>query len=159
MSELQLYRRRLIPAECLPLKDDVIVKQTKDLVITSWKTLNPKIAFSHGCSCYFLKEGFKISKFYRQDGSLLYWYCDIVEYALDEQTHTLTATDLLADVIVYPDGRTKVVDLDELAQAFEDGLLTGGQLSAALRQLNHLLTYIYKDKFDQLQIQLESLGL
>ena len=159
MSELQLYRRRLIPAECILLKDDVIVKQTEDLVITSWKTLNPKIAFSHGCSCYFLKEGFKISKFYRQDGSLLYWYCDIVEYALDEQTHTLIATDLLADVIVYPDGRTKVVDLDELAQAFEDGLLTGGQLSAALRQLNHLLTFIYKDKFDQLQIQLESLGL
>lgn len=159
MSELQLYRRRLIPAECILLKDDVIVKQTEDLVITSWKTLNPKIAFSHGCSCYFLKEGFKISKFYRQDGSLLYWYCDIVEYALDEQAHTLTVTDLLADVIVYPDGRTKVMDLDELAQAFEDGLLTGGQLSAALRRLNHLLTYIYKDKFDQLQIQLESLGL
>ena len=159
MSELQLYRRRLIPAECIPLKDDVIVKQTEDLIITSWKTLNPKIAFSHGCSCYFLREGFKISKFYRQDGTLLYWYCDIVEYALDEQAHSLTATDLLADVIVYPDGRTKVVDLDELAQAFEDGLLTKGQLSAALRQRNHLLTYIYKDKFDQLQIQLESLGL
>lgn len=159
MSELQLYRRRLIPAECVLLKDDVIVKQTEDLIITSWKTLNPKIAFSHGCSCYFLREGFKISKFYRQDDTLLYWYCDIVEYALDEQAHSLTATDLLADVIVYPDGRTKVVDLDELAQAFEDGLLTGDQLSAALRQLNHLLTYIYKDKFDQLQIQLESLGL
>ena len=159
MSELQLYRRRLIPAECILLKDDVVVKQTEDLVITSWRTLNPKIAFSHGCSCYFLKEGFKISKFYRQDGSLLYWYCDIVEYTLDEQSHTLTATDLLADVIVYPDGRTKVVDLYELAQAFDDGLLTGVQLSAALRQLNHLLTYIYKDKFDQLQVQLESLGL
>lgn len=159
MSQLQLYRRRLIPAECILLKDDTIVKQTEDLVITSWKTLNPKISFSHGCSCYFLKEGFKISKFYRQDGSLLYWYCDIVEYAHDEQAHTLTATDLLADVIVYPDGRTKVVDLDELAQAFESGLLTAAQLSAALRQLNHLLTYIYKDKFDQLQTQIESLGL
>lgn len=159
MSELRLYRRRLIPDECIPLKDDVIVKQTEDLVITSWNTLNPKIAFSHGCSCYFLKEGFKISKFYRQDGSLLYWYCDIVEYTQDEQAHTLTATDLLADVIVYPDGRTKVVDLDELAQAFDTGLLTASQLSAALRQLDHLLTYIYKDKFDQLQAQLESLGL
>ena len=159
MSVLQLSRRRLIPAECILLKDDLIVTQTEDLVITSWKTLNPKIAFSHGCSCYFLKEGFKVSKFYRQDGSLLYWYCDIVEYTLDKQAHTLTATDLLADVIVYPDGRTKVVELDELAQAFEDSLLTKAQLSAALRQLNHLLTYIYKDKFDQLQIQLESLGL
>lgn len=159
MSDLKLYRKRLIPSECILLKDDIIISQTEDLVITSWKTLNPKIAFSHGCSCYFLKEGFKISKFYRQDGSLLYWYCDIVEYAHDEQAHTLTATDLLADVIVYPDGRTKVVDLDELAQAFESGLLTGEQLTSALRQLNHLLTYIYKDKFDQLQIQLESLGL
>lgn len=159
MSELQLYRRRLIPDECILLKDDVVVKQTEELVVTSWNALNPKIAFSHGCSCYFLKEGFKLSKFYRQDGSLLYWYCDIVEYTLDEQAHALTVTDLLADVIVYPDGRTKVVDLDELAQAFENGLLTGGQLSAALRQLDHLLTYIYKDKFDQLQIQLESLGL
>lgn len=159
MSELQLYRRRLIPAECILLKDDIIVKQTKDLIITSWKTLNPKIAFSHGCSCYFLREGFKISKFYTQNNSLLYWYCDIVEYAQDESVHTLTTTDLLADVIVYPDGRTKVVDLDELAQAFETGLLTAAQLSAALRQLNHLLTYIYKDKFDQLQAPIENLGL
>ena len=159
MSELQLYRRRLIPAECILLKDDIIVKQTKDLIITSWKTLNPRIAFSHGCSCYFLREGFKISKFYTQNNSLLYWYCDIVEYAQDESAHTLTTTDLLADVIVYPDGRTKVVDLDELAQAFETGLLTAAQLSAALRQLNHLLTYIYKDKFDQLQAPIENLGL
>lgn len=159
MNHLQLYRKRLIPAECILLKDDVIVNQTEDLVITTWKTLNPKIAFTHGCSCYFLKEGFKISKFYRQDDSLLYWYCDIVEYTHDEQAHTLTATDLLADVIVYPDGRTKVVDLDELAQAFENGLLTAAQLTAALRQLNNLLTYIYKDKFDQLQAHLESLGL
>lgn len=159
MSELQLYRKRLIPAECILLKDDTVVKQTDDIVVTSWKTLNPKISFSHGCSCYFLKEGFKISKFYRQDGSLLYWYCDIVEYTHDEQAHTLTATDLLADVIVYPDGRTKVVDLNELAQAFETGLLTAAQLCSALRQLDHLLTYIYKDKFDQLQAQIESLGL
>lgn len=159
MTELQIYRRRLIPAECILLKDDVIVKQTEELIITSWKTLNPKIAFSHGCSCYFLRDGFKISKFYRQDDSLLYWYCDIVEYTQDKSNHTLTATDLLADVIVYPDGRTKVVDLDELAQAFDTGLLTAAQLSASLRQLNHLLTYIYKDKFDQLQAPIESLGL
>lgn len=159
MSELQLYRKRLIPAECILLKDDTVVKQTEDVVITSWKTLNPKISFSHGCSCYFLKEGFKISKFYRQDNSLLYWYCDIVEYTHDEQTHTLIATDLLADVIVYPDGRAKVVDLNELAQAFETGLLTAAQLCNALRQLDHLLSYIYRDKFDQLQAQIESLGL
>jgi hypothetical protein len=73
MSTLQLYRKRLIPAECLLLKDDVIVEANDEVVITSWKTLNPKTTFDHGCSCYFLKEGYKVSKFYRADNTLLYW--------------------------------------------------------------------------------------
>ena len=69
MSKLQLFRRRLIPDECILLKDDVIVSQSDDHIITTWTTLNPKICFHNGCSCYFLKEGFKLSKFYRHDGS------------------------------------------------------------------------------------------
>lgn len=84
-NELQIYRKRLIPEECILLKDDIIVEQNEDYILTKWKTLNPKTTFSHGCSCYYLKEGFKISKFYRHDGSLLYWYCDIVEYTSDRK--------------------------------------------------------------------------
>ena len=67
-NELQIYRKRLIPEECILLKDDIIVEQNEDYILTKWKTLNPKTTFSHGCSCYYLKEGFKISKFYRHDG-------------------------------------------------------------------------------------------
>ena len=59
MNNLQLFRRRLIPDECILLKDDVIVSQSDDYIITTWTTLNPKISFHHGCSCYFLKEGLK----------------------------------------------------------------------------------------------------
>ena len=159
MTHLKLFRKRLIPPECIELKDDIIVKEDTDHIVTTWTTLNPKTTFHHGCSCYFLKEGFKISKFYRQDNNLLYWYCDIVEYQYDEVTHSLTAIDLLADVIVYPDGRFKVVDLDELATAFERSLITAEQLKSTLYHLDHLLTYIYKDKFDQLQAVLENLGV
>ena len=115
-NELQIYRKRLIPEECILLKDDIIVEQNEDYILTKWKTLNPKTTFSHGCSCYYLKEGFKISKFYRHDGSLLYWYCDIVEYTSRPEDNSLIVTDLLADIILYPDGRMHVVDLDELAQ-------------------------------------------
>ncbi len=158
-NDLKLYRKRLIPSECILLKDDVIVKQSEDVVITTWKTLNPKTAFNHGCSCYFLKEGVKMSKFYRDDGSLLYWYCDIVDYSYDPEENALTTTDLLADVIIYPDGRFKVVDLDELADALEEGILSPEQLIRSLRCLNHLLTRLYRDKFDQLQVELDSLGL
>ena len=131
---LKLYRKRLIPSECILLKDDIIIKQTEDVIVTTWKTIKPKNAFTHGCSCYFLKEGLKLSKFYRADGDLLYWYCDIVDYSYDPQEHALTSTDLLADVIVYPDGFVKVVDLDELADALEKKILTPEQLSRSLKQ-------------------------
>lgn len=158
-NELKLYRKRLLPPECIWLKNDIIIKQNQDVIITKWNTLNPKIAFHHGCSCYFLQQGIKVSKFYRQDHTLLYWYCDIVDYSYDEEKKSLTVTDLLADVIVYPEGCVKVVDLDELADALENGLLTPAQLSCSLRRLNTLLTLIYKDKFDQLQAELNNLGL
>ena len=124
MDRLTIYRKRLIPDECILLKDDIIVSQTEDVVVTKWKTLNPKTAFQHGASCYFLKKGIKISKFYRADNSLFCWYCDIVRYDLSEQGPVLTVTDLLADVILYPDGSVKVADLDELAEAFEKGLIS-----------------------------------
>lgn len=159
MSHLQLFRKRLIPDECISLKNDVILEHSDEYIITTWNTLNPKTSFDHGCSCYFLKEGFKLSKFYRPDGSLLYWYCDMVEYSWDEDKRTLTATDLLADVIVYPDGRAKVMDLDELADACEQGIISPIQLQKCLRQLDKFLTYIYKDKFELLQNVLESRAL
>lgn len=159
MNPLQIYRKRLIPAECILLKDDIILEQNEDVILTKWNTLNPKSTFSHGCSCYFLQDGIKISKFYRHDNSLLYWYCDIVSYDYDAENNSLTVTDLLADVIVYPDGTVQVVDLDELAEAFEKGLLTSGQMCACMRRLNNLLSYIYRDKFDRLQAHLEKHGL
>lgn len=159
MNISKLYRQRLIPTECILLKDDVIVSQDDEVILTKWNTLNPKTEFSHGSSCYFLKEGLKVSKFYQKDDSLLYWYIDIVEFDIDETQETLTFTDLLADVIIYPDGRMKVVDLDELAEALERNLITKEQMTSCLRNLNHLLTMVYRDKFDRLQTRLDSLGL
>lgn len=159
MTSLQIYRKRIIPQECILLKDDIIVKQNEECIITKWKALHPKTAFSHGCSCYFLKEGIKVSKFYRDDDTLLYWYCDIVDYEMDESANTLIVTDLLTDVILYPDGHVKVVDLDELAEAVERNLITKTQLCQSLRQLNELLTIIDRDKFDKLQAYLNQEGL
>lgn len=159
MNISKVYRKRIIPAECILLKDDIIMAQDEETVITKWNTLNPKTAFSHGCSCYFLNEGIKVSKMYREDGSLLYWYCDIMEFCLDGQENALVATDLLADVILRPEGNVQVVDLDELAEAMERGLITKEQTVSCLRSLDHLLSLIYRDKFDRLQAPLGRLGL
>lgn len=159
MNTLQLYRKRLIPDECILLKDDIIVETNDEVVITKWNTLNPKATFNHGSSCYFLREGIKVSKFYRADNTLLYWYCDIVDYNYDSAQNILTVTDLLADVIIYPDGRVRVMDLDELAEALERGIITTDLMSACLRRLHSLLSLIDRDKFDRLQNQLNKLGL
>ena len=156
---LKLYRKRIIPEECKYLKDDVIVRSDDEVIVTTWNTINPKLDFSHGCSIYYLKQGFKVSKFYRQDNSVLYWYCDIVDYAYDEAENSLTVTDLLADVIVFPDGQVRVVNLDEMADALERGLITSELLTAGLHRLNNLLAVIYRDKFDRLQSPIEQLGI
>lgn len=158
MSSLTLYRKRLIPKECVLLKNDKLIKQTEEVIITSWDTLNPKSAFKYGASCYFLKEGIKVSKFYRQDGSLYYWYCDIVDYEFTKPDE-LVVTDLLADVSISPEGYIRVLDLDELTQALDEGLLTIEQLKLALLRLDHLLSLLYSGEFEKYQAQLNDLGL
>lgn len=155
----KLFRKRIIPAECFELKDDEIVYSDDEVLITRWKTINPKTEFDHGSSVYIYDKGIKISKFYKEDGSLLYWYIDIVEYTPDHDKGELTVTDLLADVVIHPSGRVKVVDLDELADALEKGLITQEQTSNCLRQLNNLLVTIQRDKFDTLSEYLDSRGL
>ncbi|MBQ7581264.1 MAG: DUF402 domain-containing protein [Lachnospiraceae bacterium] len=155
MSQTQLYRKRIIPEECILLRDDIILYQDSDMIVTKWKALKPKKDLHHGFSCYFLKDGFKISKFYCVDKSLLYWYCDIISHTYNAQTDTYVFTDLLADIIIYPDGRVKVVDLDEIADALESGAITSEQAQDALRKLNKLLSVIYRNEFDSVKVHLE----
>lgn len=155
MQNLKLFRKRIIPEECIFLKDDVILSANEDFIITKWNALKPKKDLHHGYSCYFLKEGFKVSKFYHADGSLMCWYCDIVDHIYDETDNSYIFTDLLADVIVEPDGFVRVVDLDEVADVLEKQILDESMLALALRRLNHLLTIIYAGKFDCLKKHIE----
>ncbi|MBP5414771.1 MAG: DUF402 domain-containing protein, partial [Lachnospiraceae bacterium] len=119
MDNPVLYRKRIIPEEKILLKDDVIISCDEDMIITKWNTLKPREDFHHGYSIYYLKEGYKVSKFCKQDGSLKYWYCDIVDYDYDKDSNELVVSDLLVDVIIYPDGGIKVDDIDELVEALD----------------------------------------
>ncbi len=150
-----LYRKRLIPDECVLLEDDEIIYMDSDIIVTKWKTLRPKPQLDHGYSCYFLKKNFKVSKFLLSDDSLLYWYCDIMDHTYDNEGDEYVFRDLLADVIVYPDGFVKVVDLDEFEEALDKELLTGDEVKKALRSLDSLLRIIYDGKFSELQKEIE----
>ena len=149
MENITLYRRRIIPDEIVHLEDDVVLYHDDTVIITKWKTIKPRKDMDHGFSAYLLKEGIKVSKFYRADNSLLYWYCDIVDYTYDCNTNSYTSTDLLTDVVLYPDGQIRVLDLDELAEASIKDLITKDQLHSALVRTNKLLNIMYCKEFEK----------
>lgn len=155
MNNPDLYRKRIIPDECIHLKDDMILECNEETIITSWKAIRPRKDLHHGFSCYFLKQGFKVSKFYHEDNSLLYWYCDIVDFNYQPSDNKLIVTDLLADVIIYPDGFVKVVDLDELVTALEAHTISLDTLKSSLCRLDRLLQIIYNGNFSTLTEAIE----
>lgn len=149
MDNLKLYRRRYIPDEIVFLKDDIVVSANEERIVTKWKVLKKRADFSHGASCYFLKKGIKVSKFIDDNENLLYWYCDIINYEYNKEENTYTFNDLLIDVIIYPDGFVKVVDMEEIADALEQGLIDEEVVKSSLRKTNALLTDIYNGNFDK----------
>lgn len=151
MADPTLYRKRLIPDECVLLKDDIVLYRDPKMIVTGWKTLKPRKDLHHGFSCYYLSEGIKVSRFYKEDNSLLFWYCDIVDYEYQKDQDTYIVTDLLADVVVYPDGFVKVLDLDEIVAARRSGILSEDLLDKSLLRLDHLLQIIYSGNFPALQ--------
>ena len=81
----------------------------------------------------------------------MYWYCDIISYTFNEPENSYVFTDLLADVLIYPDGRVEVVDVGEIADALTDGTLTTDEMIPALRSLDKLLGLIYSGGFGSIQ--------
>ena len=156
IENLHLYRRRFIPDETIALTKDNILKLEDNLLITSWKTLNPKQEFACGVSAFFLDKGWKVSKIMDCEGNLKYWYCYIIDCIIDDETNSFTYEDLLFDVVVSPTGSLKVLDCDEAAEAREKGLITEEQLLRGLRSMNELLYTIYHGRFDRLQAVIEN---
>ncbi len=144
----KMYRRRFIPDEKVFLKDDVIIDINDDVIITKWRVLKKRKDFSHGVSCYFLKENIKVSKFIDDEENILYWYCDIIDWKYDKEENSYVFNDLLIDVIVYENGFVKVVDIGEISVALENGLIDDELVKKALNTADNLLNVIYSGKFD-----------
>jgi len=147
-AQIRLYRKRFIPNEIRELKDDKLLYYDDDIVITSWDSFRPRPDLARGLSVYYRKEGYKISRLYGEDGSFVRWYCDIIFETVNG--NEIIFSDLLVDVVLWPDGKVHVVDLDEAADAMEQGLITPEQLALALRTTERLLKKIRHDEFDSL---------
>ena len=155
-KEISLYRRRYEPEETIFLKDDVILFQDEHTIISKWNSLKPRKDIACGVSAYLMDENIKVSKVMDHDGNLVYWYCDIIETIHNRNENSYIFCDLLIDVLVYENGETKVIDLDELGDALENGQITKEQAVLALRAANRLLSTIYSGGFSRYQKLLEA---
>ncbi len=54
------------------------------------------------------------------------------------------------DVLVYPDGSFKLLDMDELAEARSRSLISDALLQSSLLTANRLLHEIYDNKFHKI---------
>ncbi len=140
------YRKRFLPEECVCLKDDVILFENEEILLTSWKTFRPRKDLAAGYSLYLPKQGFKVSKFLNAAGELLYWYCDIITTESHPSGGTIFV-DLLIDVVVFPDGSVRLLDLDEAGDVLAKGSITPEYISDALKKADRLLHVIYAGKF------------
>lgn len=148
MEQIRLFRKRFLPSEMVELKDDKILFLSENLVVTEWDVLKPRKDISHGLSAYFTDLGLKVSKVYDENGHLVYWYCDIVD--LEIKGNDYIFTDLLVDVLIYPDGHVEVLDLDEFADISEENVIDKATCLKILRRTNALLKRIYSGKFSEL---------
>ena len=150
MDFSRIFRKRFCPKECIELSDDVRLFEGEHMLITSWKTLRPKKELACGLSLYLPEDGLKISRFLRENGELLYWYCDIIAAEPGEDGGTVF-TDLLVDIVVYPDGKLQIWDLGEAGEVLRRGDITPDLLAESLHRTDELLRIIYRGRFAALQ--------
>ncbi len=150
MEKPKMFRKRFVPDEIKSLEKDEILYLNNDIIVTKWDTFKPKKEFTNGISCTFMNEGFKISKFLDAKGNLVYYYCDIIRSDYYPQENKWIFTDLLADVKIYPDGKTEVVDLGEVSEAFEKGIVDENTVMELLKKLDKLLNIIYSGQWRKL---------
>jgi len=150
-TSISLYRKRHIPEEYFLLDKDEILYLDDSILISRWNAIKPREDFASGISVYDFKNNWKITRVACPDGSLYHWYCDIIKMEIHPDTATYICEDLLVDVIVKKDNTIMVLDLDEAADAFDQGMISGADLSLALRSTNNLLNEIQYGDFARYQ--------
>ncbi|HHX18439.1 MAG TPA: DUF402 domain-containing protein [Clostridium sp.] len=147
MKKPKVYRKRYIPDEIVDITGDELIFRNEELLITKWKPIKKRDDISKGISYTFLKEGYKISRFFGPTGEFIYWYCDIIDVKYYKEEDKYILIDLLLDVKIMPDGKVEILDADELSVAIRENIVTKREASMSLSILDKILKMIYSGNF------------
>jgi len=144
---MKIFRKRFVPDEIVDISSDEVLERNDNILVTRWRPIKPRTDIGGGISYVFLKKGYKISKIYDNQGGFKYWYCDIIEYTYNQESDEYIFIDLLADVVVYPDGKCEVLDLDELKSVFDKKIITKEQMLKSIKCVNTLVEMVQNGVF------------
>ena len=132
-------RKRFIPAEEVDISGDEVLYQDNELILTRWLPIKARNDLGWGFSYIYIPEHYKISAFFDRKGNFKYWYCDIIKTEYDAEQNKFVFIDLLIDVVIEPGGSLRVLDEDELQEAFLRGLIDGGDVRLAIETKDKIL--------------------
>jgi len=156
-SKRKLHLRYIrLPDHILDLYDDLIYRSKKVIVAKSHITSNNSVTFDGkvvlACGfqiVYFeiIGKWFAIGKISDTQGRHTGYYCDIVTPPRLLEDGRVKLTDLFLDLWVSPDLRYKVLDEEELENAYRKGWISKQLYKRAKKELNKLVNVVKQRKF------------
>lgn len=148
----KMWRKRYIPNEIVDISSDEVLYRDEKLIVTRWNVIHPRLDFQKGISYIMLDDGFKISKFFRENGEYLKCYCDIIDVEYNPITDEYIFIDLLLDLVFISENETRILDSAELQEAIDTKLITKRQANISRKKLQKLISLIITNQFPPKQI-------
>lgn len=132
-------RKRFIPEEEIDISGDEVLYNDGDLIVTRWLPIKVRNDIGWGFSYIYIPKHYKISAFFDSKGNFKYWYCDVIKTEYHKEQNKYVFVDLLIDVIIEPGGHCRVLDEDELQEAFLRGLIGAEEVRIANETRDEIL--------------------
>jgi uncharacterized protein len=148
----QVRKTKLHPQREVDLTGDTLLYQDQELQVTAWiaPEHHPN-QVKYALTFTLFNQAIQIHSKHDAQGQRLYWYCDLLEVSQVAETWLLT--DLILDVVVYPDYSTRVLDLAEMGEALEENGITPLQAAQALKLAEKVLLWAENKSFPPVLIQ------
>ena len=145
-----------LPGQVLELYDNLVYKSGKIIVGKSQiasahsVTFDDEVVLASGFEIVyfdFIAKWFSVGKIRNMQGKHTGYYCDIITPPKLLEDGGVEITDLFLDLWVSPDLRFKVLDEEELENAFHKGWITKRLYERAKRELEKLVKTVNQRKF------------
>ena len=139
-------RKRFIPEEEVDISGDEVLYDDGALIVTRWLPIRARNDIGWGFSYIWILGHYKISAVFDRTGKFIYWYCDVIKTEYEKDKNKYVFTDLLIDVVIEPDGTCRVLDEDELQEAFLRGFISAEDVKIAQETRDTLLRIFRKQE-------------